>query len=98
MRRRLLLPLLLALACDSGTSAPATAVVELRIPAPADLPAQSVSIRLQGPTPRQATTTPGQTVRIEDVELGRYDVTIEARTGNQVVWYFETTAQIAEGE
>jgi hypothetical protein len=74
-------------------------LIVLEIPAPAlPAPVDSVVITLEGPSPRTITVDPGHTVRIEEIELGSYEVTIEGWVGDAVAWLATLTIDVSEAD
>lgn len=97
------LALLLALApgaCGEDATGPDTALLTLQIVPSPDTPVavDSVTVHLDGPTPRRLSADAGERVVIGPLEPGTYDVGMEGWHGGRLAWFSELTVRLDPGE
>jgi hypothetical protein len=87
--------------CESAGVGPAAETrLALQVVAEAGLAtaADRGTIHVEGPTPSTVSINPGQTVTIDDLEPGRYTVSLEAFLGSELESFGSTGVTVAAGE
>ncbi|MEJ2541853.1 MAG: hypothetical protein P8188_18115 [Gemmatimonadota bacterium] len=95
------LPFLLVLAaCDDDPVGPETAQLSLQISSAPELevPVDSATVHLEGPTPRTVSADEGEVVVIGSLEPGTYQVGVEGWSSERIAWFSELTVRLEAGE